>query len=275
GVVQPAATFSRASSAILWDGAAFQAVGPDVPRIEAGALLIESAATNTAYQSTDMAVFASSSRLFTRLESAGVGSWARLTAATDGTAQLIAGADAMTVGATYTFSCYARAGTRDQIFLQGREHRYPKTNFDVTSGTIISEASEYTSVITPLTGGAYRCAITFVADATTPYILALGFAALAGESADFYGRQVERGPRATSLIATGDGAATRAADVLTFTPATTGTASLIGTAADGTAYPAGAPHIVGVSPGVPWTAPPGRWSDVWVMEAAVQAGNLE
>ncbi|MBB4315367.1 hypothetical protein HNR56_003196, partial [Roseospira marina] len=32
GVVQPAATFSRASSAILWDGAAFQAVGPDVPR---------------------------------------------------------------------------------------------------------------------------------------------------------------------------------------------------------------------------------------------------
>ncbi|KAA5604439.1 hypothetical protein F1188_16405, partial [Roseospira marina] len=41
GVVQPAATFSRASSAILWDGAAFQAVGPDVPRIEAGALLIE------------------------------------------------------------------------------------------------------------------------------------------------------------------------------------------------------------------------------------------
>ncbi|MBB4315274.1 hypothetical protein, partial [Roseospira marina] len=60
----------------------------------------------------------------------------------------------------------------------------------------------------------------------------------------------------------------RAADVLAFTSTVGGTASLVGTDADGTAYPVDTPRTEAVTPGVPWTAPPGRWSDVWVTEAA-------
>ncbi|KAA5605436.1 hypothetical protein F1188_11075 [Roseospira marina] len=264
GVVQPAATFSRASAATWWDGSAFRAVDPNVPRVEGGALVIERAATNTAYQSTDIGALSSSSGTITRREPFGVGSWATLTANADGSALLIGAADGMTVGETYTISCYARARTRDQIFLQGREHRYPKTIFDLAAGAILSEASEYTSTITLLGTAVFRCSIRFVADTAGSYIVALGFTAQTGDSVDFYGRQLERGPGPTSLIATGNGAATRAADVLSHAPATAGTVRLIGTDAEGTAHPAQEPLMEPVTAAVPWAAPAGRWSDIWV-----------
>ncbi|KAA5605408.1 hypothetical protein F1188_10920 [Roseospira marina] len=268
GVIQPAATFSRASAAILWDGTAFRAVDPDVPRVEGGALVIERAATNSAYHATDIGALSSSSAIITPRDAFGVGAWATLTANADGSALLIGSADGMTVGETYTFSCYVRAGTRDHIFLQGRQSGYPKTIFDLAAGAISAEASEYTSAITPLGNAVFRCSIRFVSDTAGSYIVALGFTAQTGDSVDVYGRQLERGPGPTSLIATSRGSATRAADVLSHRPTTAGTVHLIGTAADGTAYPADTPGTAPVTAGIPWTAPPGRWSDVWVTPAA-------
>ncbi|WP_211364853.1 phage head spike fiber domain-containing protein, partial [Roseospira marina] len=248
----------------LWDGAAFQAVGPDVPRIEAGALLIEGAATNGAYHSADTWILSSSFGTVTKSDDFGVGAWATLTTNEDRNAQLLGAASGMIVGEIYTFSCYARAKTHDDIFIQGRQKTsYPKATFDLANGMVAEEKKEYKSVIKNMKNDIYRCSITFVADTAKFYILTIGFVAEAGSSVDIYGRQLERGSHPTSLIATGEGAATRAVDELTYTPATDGTVRLVGTDVDGAVYSTAVPRIELLTSGMQWTAPAGLWSNIW------------
>ncbi|KAA5602336.1 hypothetical protein F1188_20540, partial [Roseospira marina] len=88
GVVQSAASFSRASAATLWDGAVVKAIAPDVPRVEGGALVIEPAATNTAYHSTAMDRLPVSQGTATEGASFGVGTQTLLTSDAVGTALL-------------------------------------------------------------------------------------------------------------------------------------------------------------------------------------------
>ncbi|MBB4316287.1 hypothetical protein, partial [Roseospira marina] len=79
GVVQSAATFSRASAATWWDGAAFRTAAPHAPRVEGGALVIEEAATNIAYHATAMDRLPASQGTATAGASFGVGTQTLLT----------------------------------------------------------------------------------------------------------------------------------------------------------------------------------------------------
>jgi len=67
-------------------------------------------------------------------------------------------------------------------------------------------------------------------------------------------------------IETAGSAVTRAADVLTHTPPAAQDIKLIGTAADGTVYTAGAPLIY-ANQTTEWTCPAGLWSEIWAEDA--------
>jgi hypothetical protein len=126
-----------------------------------------------------------------------------------------------------TWSVYAKPTGRDWVYINAYDGGNNFTYFDVTNGTVGTNAAGNTSTIEgPDSRGFYRCIVTRTAAGTSGFIvvgLASADATLSYQGDDtsgayFWGGQVETGGYATSVILTAGSSVTRAADVLKYTP---------------------------------------------------------
>lgn len=133
-------------------------------------------------------------------------------------------------GASNTWSIYAKAGTAYvlQIFSQDGTSKY--VNFNLNTGTV-SASSGLTGSIQSVGNGIYRCIAVDASVTTGDYYPAIKLALVnnnptagykpaytgSGQYLYIWGVQSEVGSSPTSYIQTSGSAATRAADVLSFT----------------------------------------------------------
>ena len=121
------------------------------------------------------------------------------------------------IGSLYTYSIFAKAAQRNIVYLQSTSGSatYPKTYFNLSTGTIALLGTGHTASITAVGGGWYRCSITFVSDiSNNPSITIIGIAATAGTSAYVgdgtsglyvWGAQIEQAATASPYTFTGAG----------------------------------------------------------------------
>lgn len=241
----PGATFSRASAATRFDaGGLLVNEAADVPRFdhrwtgtawEAAGLLIEPAATNLIARST-----APADSSWSMTEMTGTGGAADLSGGAGATRMTASAATAahyespgstvsFGAGTTYSFSRFVRPDTATRFQIIGTSGAFTSAayaDFLLTgAGSVTAVAGFLTSWIEPLGGGWYRIggsiSATGSTSGTNSNLLVLtdnGSAArlpaIAGTGLSYSttGPQTEVGTRASSLIVTDAGPATRAAD---------------------------------------------------------------
>ena len=231
-------TFTRASSGTYFDSAGvMQTATTDVPRFNyeyngtswaAKGLLIEPAATNLLLRSTTFN---------NGWTASGATVTGNSTTAPDGTTAadtIVENASTSTHGvyqaatltaATYTYSVFAKAGTRSWLFLTCTPSSAFGAYFNLSDGTVGTVTAGYTATISAVGNGWYRCAISFTATAATWYSNVLvatanGTSSYTGDGASglyAWGAQLESGSVASSFIETTTATATRAADVASIT----------------------------------------------------------
>jgi hypothetical protein len=83
--------------------------------------------------------------------------------------KLLVGSVTAVVGATYTFSVFAKRNGRDMQMCFGGSHVTgdPYVNFDLSAGTVAVTSGSITATITASTNGFYRCTATVVSAITT------------------------------------------------------------------------------------------------------------
>lgn len=270
-IVAPAA-FARASTATLWDSATFGTYAVDAPRFTAaGALVIEGAATNLL---TDSEHFDNAAWV-----EYGASATANAATAPDGTLSadriventntgehlMFQGIGAVTPGDYFTLSVHAAAEAVDLLAVRAFQDGF--TTFNLSDGSFVPDGvvacrSE------ALSGGYYHCSTTFLktnTDGRFIFRLERNGVSYTGDGTSgllLWGAQLEQAAAPSSYIPTAGTAASRAADLLTWTPDAAHTVTLIGTAADGTVHTAAAPLIQSAPALAPWTAPAGRWSTI-------------
>jgi hypothetical protein len=155
--------------------------------------------------------------------------------ATSGLHRLITASTSWTSGTAYTASIFAKAGTSSFIqitFPTGVLSTNPYANFDVSAGTVTASGGGGTGRITALANGWYRCSLTATADGTattgmifyrSPDGTSTYAPSYSGSSTTIFIWQadLQAGAFPSSPIVTVAAAATRAADVLSYTVNTT------------------------------------------------------
>ena len=236
---------------VLGSGGDIISYATDEPAFEFNAdgsykgLLVEPAATNLALQSEDFGTTWTNGRLVTT-------SWLNQETAPDGntTADKLIQASGQTVAgfvnqtitlsaAVYTYSVFAKKGTRDIIMLRTDATGVATDAFfDTNAGTVETVAAGLTGKIEEYPNGWYRCSITFTALAGSKSVWTYNTdtdssvtVADDGGYQYVWGAQVELGPIATSYIPTTTASVTRNADDISLGSAS----SLIGQT-EGTLY---------------------------------------
>jgi hypothetical protein len=116
-----------------------------------------------------------------------------------------------------TFSVFAKAAEFNEITLIDGASATRIALFNLTNGTIVSQGTQTTARITPLSDGYYRCSVTWP-EATTGCTVRIGGGTASGTNGLFlWGAQLETGSVATSYIPTTAATATRNADVISKT----------------------------------------------------------
>ncbi|MGE4420578.1 MAG: LamG-like jellyroll fold domain-containing protein, partial [Sulfurimonas sp.] len=225
---QSICTFTRASAATYVDRyGVLRTASADTPRFTADGLLLEGASTNllTYSEQFDNAVWMKlrssvSANATETTDPYGTNLADKLIEDTTATiTHLVSQLYSFTAGTTYTFSVYAKAGSRSQMALRFGDSGLA-AGFDLSSGTVLSASSGVTTKITALANGWYRVSATETAVNSGSYaaqiqLMVSGVTSYTGDGTSgiyIFGAQFEAMPFATSYIPTTTTSATRAAD---------------------------------------------------------------
>ena len=227
-------TFSRNSSATrVNEQGLVEDVASNLPRIDytdgCGSLLLEPQSTNLITQS-ELFSDASWNKSATivsansTISADGTQNASLIQSTQTGTSYVGANNLTLTIGNTYTFSCFAKKGNNDWIRLAHISSGGTGCWFDLENG-VVGTVNSQSATIEDYGSGWYRCTNTFIATATTNLDNAfIGIcdangstsAGAIGQNDYLWGAMLEQNSYATSYIPTQGGAtSTRLADIAT------------------------------------------------------------
>ena len=223
--------FTRASSATVVNRSGLiETVQSGIPRIDFlgntnGALLLEPQSTNLITESENFsdaswgktaAIVVSNSTI----SPDGTQNASKIQSTQTGTSYVAPNNLTLTIGNTYTFSCFAKKGNNDWIRLAHVTSGGTGCWFDLENG-VVGTVNSQSATIEDYGNGWYRCTNTFIATATTNLDNAfIGIcdadgstnAGVIGKNDYIYGAQLEQSSYPTSYIPTQGSTVTRVAE---------------------------------------------------------------
>ena len=229
---------------INYEGFSYDANGDIIPNSGCGSWLLEPQSTNLITYSEDFSdaswgKSATTVSANSTISADGTQNASLIQSTQTGTALVSVSYPTLTVGNTYTFSCFAKKGNNDWIRLAHISSGGTGCWFDLENGVVGTVNSE-SATIEDYGNGWYKCTNTFIATTSTgANLVFIGIcdadgstnAGIIGQNDYLWGAQLEQQSFATSYIPTQGAASTRLQDIAT----NSGNASLINSE-EGTLY---------------------------------------